>query len=81
MNEYNKVKILPDVAKDMLPKFLKKIALAFPGKAVNLLLDLTYYATRRYTDKRFKSELKGIAMGSRVSYITLRRINMMPELI
>ncbi len=65
----------------MLPKFLKKISLKFPGTAINILLDLTYLSTKKFTDKRFKKELKGIAMGSRVDYVTLRRLNMIPELI
>lgn len=46
------------------------------SEVLGLALDMTYYATKMYTDKRYYQELKGIADGSGVSFKTLRRVHM-----
>lgn len=45
-------------------------------KVINLALDLTYYATKLYTNKKYYQEIKGIADGSGVPFAMIRRIHM-----
>jgi hypothetical protein len=42
---------------------------------------MNYFATAKFTNKRFTQELKGMAQTSNVPYIQLRRLNLIPELI
>lgn len=76
---------LEDGALDFLtgyiPKFLAKGLTRAGRSLLNGLLDLNYDLSRRYTPKRYREEMKGIAKGSGVSYRMIRRINLFPELI
>ena len=44
-------------------------------------LDLTYELTKDYTPSYFFEEIQGLANGSGVDYILLRRAHMLPELV
>ena len=46
------------------------------------LLDINWSIAKKYVPKRFEDEMRGVADGSggHVDYLTLRRVNMVPEL-
>ncbi len=65
-----------------IPAFLThaQAELSFIGdaNAVNAALDAAWAATEPYTDDRYEAELLGIAAGSAVDYLTLRRVHCVP---
>lgn len=68
-------------ADDSLPKWLPdKYKHLGVGKAIGLALDLTYYATRRWTNSKYYQEMKGVSDASGVDFKVLRRIHMIGEL-
>lgn len=67
---------IKDALPKKVPKLLKNIA---AEKAINLALDLTYYATKMYTNKGYYAEIKGIADASGVPFSLLRRVHMIGE--
>lgn len=73
-------KYIVDQIVDALPKTVPKMLKNFVGeKVINLALDLTYYATKPYTNSKYYSEIKGISDGSGVPYALLRRVHMIGE--
>lgn len=45
------------------------------------LLSVNYLITKKYTEKKWEEEFKGIADGSGVSVDDIRQINLIPELL
>lgn len=65
----------------MLPKWLRQ-DIGHSGVSVaKRLLDVNYLITKKYTPKRWEDEFKGIAKGSGISHKTIRRINLIPEIL
>lgn len=68
------------IAKEMednLPKYVPKFMKAkLSSDVIGLALDMTYYATKMYTNKRYYREMRGIADGSGTSFRTIRRVHM-----
>jgi hypothetical protein len=64
-----------------LPKEYQKILAQYGWQALDMILDLEVAATEPYTPQRFIDETQGMADGSKVDYMTLRRLSLFPELI
>lgn len=60
-----------------VPAFLREI---IAKEGLHAALDLTHALTAKYTPARFEEELKGIADGSGIDIVQLRRLNLLPEL-
>jgi hypothetical protein len=63
---------------DKLPKFLQD---AIDKYGPIIALDITYELTKPYTPAHFEEELQGLADGSGIELMQLKRIQMFPELI
>jgi len=63
-----------------LPKFLREWIINIALDIFNKLLDLNFWISREFTPDRFVDEMKGLADGSGVDYVTIRRLNYYPEL-
>lgn len=62
---------------DNLPKYIPKwMKSKLSSDVIGLALDMTYYATKLYTNKKYYQEIKGIADGSGTSFKTIRRVHM-----
>lgn len=65
---------------DNLPKYIPKwMKSKLSSDVIGLALDMTYYATKLYTNKKYYQEIKGIADGSGTSFKTIRRVHMIGE--
>jgi PhoPQ-activated pathogenicity-related protein len=63
-----------------IPHFLDYVQQADPSTFSNANLDAAWDATAPYTDDRYKEELLGVAAGSEVDYLALRRAHIAPVL-
>ena len=66
----NEIDFLPEEIREFIAKY-----------GLDGALDLTYELTKDYTPSYFFEEIQGLANGSGVDYILLRRAHMLPELI
>lgn len=74
-------KEISDAIATKMPKFLVNLLTPAALSVLEGLLDLNYYIAEPYIPRRFPQEMKGISKGADFSYLTIRRLNMFPELI
>jgi len=79
--DYLKEQADKKLAEMKLPKFIRKILVGTAFEVLRGVLDLNYLITKPFTPIRYDREMKGMALGSGVSYKDIRRLNLFPELI
>jgi len=64
-----------------LPKFIKTFIGKTGVKLARELLNINYLITKKYTEKRWDDEMRGIAEAANIDVKVIRQVNLVPELL